>query len=297
MISLLFKAVVLFCLFRNLRAHRWFDPAQSSIQPWLDFDGTNLPHVGGCQLVVAANDTDPAATLKNASCIEVCSSTTSLQSLFPIRAHGAVDPNLANCGIWATMAAAYYKTPLQLLSEADSVNWAGFADSTLNFSVSQETRMPMLQITEILQSLYMTFHGLWLSDDSAIPLACITRLLFMTPLEDPTEAIQVSLRNLRACLEQMCSPPTLDPDLAGIGVRCVRNIINKLSLNFTGTFIFRNSVRDCYHGIRGSAGPPAPVFRGEVEGTYRHAHDSSCRLPQESVFLRKHDSNYGVSFD
>lgn len=200
-----------------------FDPAKSSIRPWLDFDGTNLPKLGACHRASFISDFT-AIALEDTACASICNDSVSLYYASSVMTRQQYNANLANCGIWLTMTAAYYNsTGFPAPHIVSPVNWDGFADSTLNFSVLDRAPATAYAISAFLARMYKTLQGSLSFDDGKTPMACSPVSMF--PLDGTDTlypstqyAIEQHVRTLHACLDSICSTPTLDPDLAGIGV-------------------------------------------------------------------------------
>ena len=124
---------VLFLLssFRFDNVEATFHPANSSIRPWLDFDGTNLPNLGSCHRT-SYNESSSSFSVENTPCASICNHSDSLYYA-SFNMTQQINANLANCGIWLTLVAAYSNsTNFTLSLDASQENWDGFADSTLN---------------------------------------------------------------------------------------------------------------------------------------------------------------------
>lgn len=190
-------------------AMSWFNSSASSIQAWLDFNGT-LPTITPCQDVQIGHR---EFTRLKANCTTVCNHTLSLYS-------PPVD-NLVTCGLWTTLVSAYttigpenYLVPN---GNAQSTHLLEqFKELGFNGDVNEQALAVADSISSRLQLLYFDTKFLTSSNDGTTPLACTRSTLF--PLGSNSNSTDHTLQALRSCLQAICSPVTLNPDLAGIGV-------------------------------------------------------------------------------
>ena len=190
-------------------AMSWFNSSASSIQAWLDFNGT-LPTITGCQDVEMSHR---EFRVVEANCTTLCNHTLSLYSP-PVE-------NLVTCGLWTTLISAYttigpenYLVPngnsqsTHLLEQFKELGFHG--------DVNERALAVADSISSRLQLLYFDAKFLTSSNDGTTPLACTRSILF--PLGSNSSSTDRTLQALRNCLQAICSPITLNPDLAGIGV-------------------------------------------------------------------------------
>ena len=188
----------------------WFNSSASSIQAWLDFNGT-LPAIKRCQEVEMGHR--EFSRVIEANCTTVCNHTLSLYS-------PAVD-NLVTCGLWTTLISAYttvgpgnYLVPNS--NDQSTHLLERFQDLGFNGDVHEQALAVADSISSRLQLLYFDAKFLTSSSDGTTPSACTRSCLF--PLGSNSNSTDRSLQALRSCLQAICSPVTLNPDLAGIGV-------------------------------------------------------------------------------
>ena len=200
---------------RNIGVMKWFNPSSSTVQQWLDYNGT-LPTLAPCQLATQGlRDLD----WTNASCSRVCNDTT---SLFAVQYSTPKNQNLATCGIWLTLIAAYTWIPFDNLllptNYSTEVDWNGFAGSSLDFGALQLAPSSVHAISKTFEEIYINLVEFSSSDDGTVAMACTVQSLF--PLGGNLNSAGPSLyiQSLHDCLDAICSPVTLNPDLAGIGV-------------------------------------------------------------------------------
>ena len=214
-------------------AMSWFNSSASSIQPWLDFNGT-LPTIGPCKDVIMDHREPPRVI--EANCTTVCNHTLSLYS--PL-----VD-NLVTCGLWITLIGAYTTiSPDNCLvpnNNNQSTRLLGqFRHLGFNGDVHKHALAVADSISWRLQRLHFDAKILTSSNDGMTPVACTRSELF--PLGSNSNSTNHTLQALRSCLQTICSPITLNPDLAGIGVSTLRlrhhRILNSGSQVFSSFLI------------------------------------------------------------
>lgn len=180
-----------------------FTPSNSSLQSWLNFNsnGNILPILPACK----HNDSD-------ISCAQVCNDTS---WLFSSQANQS--SNLLTCGLWTEIA--MWHLPL------DNDNSTLGSITPSNFSTSQLAPFQQLglntsdfpnvatyasTISGCFEALYVNVKHYSYADDGKTPTACTQQDLF---------PVATNASSLETCLQEICSPLTLNPDLAGIGVR------------------------------------------------------------------------------
>ena len=173
-----------------------FSPSNSSISDWLHFDWKTVPDVINCQL----NNT-------NVSCARVCNDSDALFS--------EQSTNLVTCGIWTNLVLSYtdyYHNdtlgPQKNLTIDDSL-FSPFQHLDLNASNFQNTSIYADTISNCFEFLYVNVKRFSFADDGSIPAACTRSDMF---------PVNYTTTSLRDCVRDICSPLTMNPDLAGIGV-------------------------------------------------------------------------------
>ena len=177
------------------------------MQPCLDFNGDALiPPILPCQGVV------------NGDCSFAC---TSVQSL--IR---SVEPNnLATCGLWALMVNVCSRSPQRMHNDG----LEAFVPLGLDYQNATYASTATKAVSAVLSAFYLRTSSSTSGYDERIPLFCSEQQLFPlftqeSPLYDIDRFRTYSGANSNAvlplwyCVEKICSPRSLDPDLGGIGV-------------------------------------------------------------------------------
>ena len=197
--------------------------SNSSVADWLQFNGT-IFDLTPCQYVnytghldyldggVTIIDTVP--DVYNASCSQVCNDSASL--------FAPHTKNLAICGLWSTLLSSYtFFGPNNSLLVNGNGDWAGlsspFDNVGLSLDVLDYATAYADTISTCFQLLYYNAKFFTYSDDGTTTTACTREVLF--PLGSNTNTSTPITSALQTCLEAICSPITLNPDLAGIGVR------------------------------------------------------------------------------
>ena len=184
----------------------------SSLQPWLDFNGDNLPEIIPACQVEKMNQSGITTT----DCTATCNATVAL--LDP-----SMPNNLLTCGLFAslTLLNQYTLTRNPLGTYNDSHAFyvpllARFNDVGLNstdqdygFVARNAVSAAMTWLQQITK--IQTYRGNLLLEG-----ACSEQALFPYALPSFNPDLP---RHLRDCVDAICAPRTLDPDLGGIGVR------------------------------------------------------------------------------
>ena len=177
-----------------------FSPSNSSIHTWFSFNGTNLPKLPTCQW----NHTD-------VSCTQVCNDSVALFT--------SQSDNLVTCGLWTSLVLKYIQQngtyfPTDNFETAENISriiLPPFERFDLNTSNFRNASIYADTISNCFQSIYTNVKEYSFDDDGndKIATACTRQVLF------PAAGSNSSVKD---CLGAICSPLTLDPDLAGIGV-------------------------------------------------------------------------------
>ncbi len=188
----------------------WFNSSASSIQAWLDFNGT-LPTITPCRDLEMGHREFPRVI--EANCTTVCNHTLSLYS--------PLVNNLVTCGLWTTLISAYTTIGPEncLVSNNNDKSThllEQFQELGFNGDVHEQALAVADSISWRLQLLHYDAKFLTSSNDGTTPVACTRNILF--PLGSNSNSTNHTLQALRSCLQTICSPVTLNPDLAGIGV-------------------------------------------------------------------------------
>ncbi len=202
--------------------------SNSSLSGWLGFDRTNLPTIHPCQHV---DDTGETAVLSPASCAQVCNDSL---SLFWPPTDDPPTNNLVTCGLWITLMAQYtFLGPNKDLQYEPAENMdsllSSFEGTGLNESDVQHLPSYSDTISDCLGRIYVNVKRFSFADDGRVASACTRDELFpLASLETDVpsynlsdDAFHPTIIALRDCLDATCSPLTLNPDLAGIGVSLI----------------------------------------------------------------------------
>ena len=188
-----------------------FTPSTSSIDSWLKFDGVKLPALPTCQL----NGTD-------VGCRQVCNNSTEL--------FNATDPhsnnNLVTCGLWTSLVLAYSDpsyveangTLGSVKDNSSQTLLAPFERLDLNESDFQNASQYADTISSCFEFIYINTKAFSFDDNGKTPAACTRDDLFPVGSYNYSNSGFEYTTSLKDCLQEICSPLTLDPDLAGIGV-------------------------------------------------------------------------------
>ena len=201
--------------------------SNSSIADWLQFNGTHLGQLT-CQYVNytghldyiegagggAVIDSQPE--IINANCSQVCNDSA---SLFAPHTN-----NLATCGLWSTVISAYtaFDSDNTLVLNGnkgssdllDDFREIGLTPNLVEYATSYADI-----ISTCFQLLYYNAKFFTYADDGTTIGACTREQLF--PLGSNMNTSIPITSALETCLNAICSPITLNPDLAGIGVSLI----------------------------------------------------------------------------
>ena len=198
--------------------------SDSSIQPWLDFQGDNLPaNIPSCQ----TRQTDGRVILDG--CLTVCNQSVELLN-------SDKPNNLPTCGLYATltMLDAYTLARNPIGSYDDSHDqyvallgrFSNLGLKANDVAYALAARNAVSATMTVLQKItnIQTFRG-----DSLLEGACSEQALFPSA----TFGFNTDLpQHLRDCVNAICAPRSLNPDLGGIGVRISRYGISHQTLKF-----------------------------------------------------------------
>jgi len=180
-----------------------FSPSNSSLHTWLTWDLATIPVLPKCQI----NSVD-------VNCTQVCNNS---EALFTSQSN-----NLVTCGLWTTLVTEHsqpgpYSDPNKTVDWTNNtvaeyideffpgtgLNLGDFQNAAINASMYADT------ISNCLEDMYNNVKDWSFSDNGFTPAACTRQELF---------PIGPGNSSLKDCLQAICSPLTLNPDLAGIGV-------------------------------------------------------------------------------
>lgn len=177
-------------------------PLDSSIQKWLNFDGTNIPQLDPCY------PTLQKSSISDTDCVRACISPRLLI---------AAPKLLVTCGLWATLVTFLTQTAS---GSTDDGRFMGQLQPFHNLSLDL-VALPATYVSTVKDTIgttFSSFHSMttW---REAMPKFCAGQHLFGTVTQYGEGPPQIRFSdNVRACVEAVCSPIDLDPDLGGIGV-------------------------------------------------------------------------------
>lgn len=189
-----------FLAFSLSMARSTFLPSNSSIHEWLNYPNETID-IRPCNL----NNAEVA-------CAHVCNNVTYM--LY------AQSTNLVTCGLWTNLAIAgsdydnnviLHPVDSSLIQDLSSV----FEEVNLNTTDLQNARNYADTITNSFLTIYQLVKASSFADNGNVPVACSKECLF--PFT--SALVGGGGSSLWDCVQTICSPLTLDPDLAGIGVR------------------------------------------------------------------------------
>ena len=216
------------------------DPSKSAIKPWLDFNGT-LPFLGPC------TDYEERAT----SCSQVCNDS---YNIFQPLCSTPTNNNLAICGIWVARLVEYidyYGLTSLTFNGSTDINWTSLTPSAFNLTSFELVQDTANLISTAFEKMYVDLVGADSQSSNLVPQACEVQTLFpyaanvygLTGLE----LRKTMADSLKSCVSQICSPATLNADLAGIGVRTDLIHLNEgpailLRFRLTNSLLVRSSL-------------------------------------------------------
>ena len=209
--------------------------SNSSLYDWLHFDGADV-NLLSCQYVNYTGHLhyfddggaviDSLPVIRNESCSQVCKDSA---SIFAPHTN-----NLVTCGLWSTFLSAYtvFGPDDTLLPNQDVKSLAlfeqfeevGLDQQSLKYATAYADT-----ISTCFQLLYYNAKFFTYADDGTTIAACTREVLF--PLGSNTNTSAPVTAALQTCLEAICSPITLNPDLAGVGVSFPSRSSFKSALN------------------------------------------------------------------
>lgn len=196
----------------------------SSIQLWLDFNGTLPTTIPPCQLRDSEDGNSPNVSIQ--SCTDICTHISAL-----------IDPllpnNLLTCGLWASLVGSEKsRTP-----DMDNKDLVPFISLGLDYK--DVTYANRVQDT-VWMTLHLMFTGLAAGTSTstmttgAVHINCSSLILFAknssvsryaashlqrtSPSWSHNSGEARYLTTVSSCLSNICVPKELNPDLAGIGV-------------------------------------------------------------------------------
>ena len=165
------------------------DVKDSCLQPWLDYPSS--------QGTVAPRCIDPYPNHGSPldSCMTVCNSSSSSRTT----------DNLLTCGYWANLAARSARKVASsdgpLLQELEKFNEVGLdANDTAYVEASQDA------LSSVLNEIGKSSRAMMYQTDTSYYEPCSKLALFS------------SSTAVHTCIDAICAPRTLNPDLGGVGV-------------------------------------------------------------------------------
>lgn len=210
--------------------------------------------------------------------------------------------NLVTCGIWTTLVSQYtFLGPGNTILEPESPSKTGHIstfDATsdlksyetfgLDFN-NTDTPTYADTISNCLTDIYHVVKQNTFAADGSAPAACTRNKLFpfqstytlpLLPTDpgDLTTSGASGSPSLRTCIDAICAPRTLNPDLPGIGVRLSLNRLDHSAEScYLGFFVLPDPIRHRLHSIGCPVSPRA--VDTTCQGPPKHLQQRACRCP------------------
>lgn len=189
----------------------------SSIQSWLTFDGTLPPTIQPCRFVDHSSASVYSPTYPITDCSNVCNDSISLFE--PTN-----NDTLVTCGLWTTLVSSTTSTSDELgnyllpPNDTQSLNLLkAFNSVGLDLDMVQYTQSYAHTISDCLVEIYSDVKEFSFADDGTMPANCSENDIFPFGT-NASSSWNDNVESLNTCMNLICSPVTLNPDLAGIGV-------------------------------------------------------------------------------
>ena len=183
-------------------------PSNSSIHSWLDYNLENpLPILHPCA-IRTSNSTAQVPSVTTTDCSLVCTNNTSLFD-------PATPDNLVNCGIWISVV-SNWQTQYEAITTIPDALLDPFRAVGLN-------RTDALDISAVKETFGSCFSAIYalsrlgtIEADGSIAASCISNNLFPNDLSN--SSVHNTTGSIANCVDAICTPATLNPDIGGIGV-------------------------------------------------------------------------------
>lgn len=270
--------------------------SNSSLHNWITFNETTWNNVPfpPCQQVTWTlqnySEKSLVPTITNASCVQVCNDSSSLFGW---------QENLATCGLWSTLVYAYNfdvvgSDPSRYIEEAPVDLLSSFADVGLDAD-DPEYFQSAIGYADIMSACFVYLYQITRKDDGLVSGACTKNWLFPYSLDTtflmPNNSVDVNFNHsttaLSSCLSEMCSPVTLNPELAGVGVSFFQYDGTK-SIDLTLRLVRYLVYSPVHHRHSGLPRAARSGKMGQVDGYHSRC---ASQFPQGTVLLLKHRSN------
>ncbi len=187
--------------------------ADSSIQPWLTFNGI-LPVIHPCKYFNFTEEMEEE--LEITDCSNVCNDSISLFE-------PSNSDTLVTCGLWSTLVSSmtYVGRNNVLLPPNDTKSLsllAPFKAFGLDVDDIPYTLSYADKISDCLVEIYSDVKQFSFSDDGTMPANCSRSYIFPFGTNAGAAGWTSTVSSLNTCMNYVCNPVTLNPDLAGIGV-------------------------------------------------------------------------------
>lgn len=188
----------------------------SSVQAWLNFDGTLPAALPVCQTVTHPDITTSRPDLTTTNCSIVCPNSTALFNPY-------TPQNLVTCGLWATVVNPYFSsieyrdTSFQAEVPNVSASLKPFQSVGLGASSPQQYTATVEAISLCL-SAFDSYSRIGIMGDDEITISNCTRWSLFPIASNTENSYKHSIKSLRNCITDICAAPTFNPDLGGIGV-------------------------------------------------------------------------------
>ena len=178
--------------------------SNSSIQIWLDFNGDLPATIPTCQTIALTTENNPIVV--SASCIDVCNDTELI-------CDSRLTDSLAVCGLWSSLTTLQFANISQHRSSLEA-----FVPLGLDYSDAAYTNTARNSVALCLSSVYTDVVAGTYLGQGFLPTACTEQELFNSFYFQLLQFGQTTKQPLLDCVDAICAPATVNPNLGGIGV-------------------------------------------------------------------------------
>ncbi len=188
-----------------------FSGQDSTLSDWISYNVSDPWAPSTCQFFDATT-----GITSDIGCSQICNDSV---QLFDSQLQ---KNNLQTCGVWTTLVSAYtYLSPHGSFQFNGSTSvmpiFEAFGKVGLDATVYQYTPTYTDTISACLAYIWVNVKENSFSDDDSMPEFCSEVGLFL-PFGSNTNVTDYTESSLWGCLNAICAPVTLNPDLAGVGV-------------------------------------------------------------------------------
>ena len=182
--------------------------SNSSIHTWLDYNLENpLPILHPCA-IRTGNSTTQVPSVATTNCSLVCTNNTSLFD-------PATPDNLVHCGIWTSVVSNW-----QAEYEAITAIPDALLDPFRAIGLNRTDALDISAGKETFGSCFSAIYALsrlgTIEADGSIAASCTSNNLFPNDLSN--SSVHNTTGSIANCVDAICTPATLNPDIGGIGV-------------------------------------------------------------------------------